>query len=326
MPPLTNATDRDRHPAFLELLSPKGGSRRDPTISTVFWERRQWTDKCGLAKHPEVARIAAHERAHRNAIRFVGIACDRVTTVKNDQDSDSETRTLIAIGLLRLRLAESGGVSRMEWIRQVTCGYPQGSFEGSFWAGMSDVTRILSAIEQGDPQASEQLLPLVYEELRRLAAQKLAVETPGQTLQATALVHEAYIRLVDTDKVRHFNSRGHFFVAAAEAMRRILINRARDGKRLKRGRVHRRIDLDGIEIALNTSTDELLALDEAMLKLATEYPECAELVKLRFFAGLSLCEASTTLGIPRRTADRSWAFARAWLHRQLSRDAAPADS
>jgi len=191
---------------------------------------------------------------------------------------------------------------------------------------MSDVTRILSAIEQGDPQAAEQLLPLVYEELRRLAAQRLALEKPGQTLQATALVHEAYIRLVDIEKVQHWNSRGHFFVAAAEAMRRILINRARDGKRLKRGGERRRIDLDGIEIALSTSTDELLALDEAMQKLATQYPECAELVKVRFFAGLSLGEASTALGIARRTADRNWAFARAWLHRQLDGDAPPADS
>src|SRR5271157_2017316 len=126
---------------------------------------------------------------------------------------------------------------------------------------MSEVTRILSAIEQGDPHAAEQLLPLVYDELRKLAARKLVQEKPGQTLQATALVHEAYIRLVDIEKVQHWNSRGHFFVAAAEAMRRILINRARDGKRLKRGGERRRIDLDGIEIALSTSRDELLALD-----------------------------------------------------------------
>jgi RNA polymerase sigma factor (TIGR02999 family) len=191
---------------------------------------------------------------------------------------------------------------------------------------MNDVTLILSAIEQGDSQASEQLLPLVYEELRRLAAQRLAQEKPGQTLQATALVHEAYIRLVDIEKVQHWNSRGHFFVAAAEAMRRILINRARDGKRLKRGGERRHIDLDGIEIALSTSKDELLALDEAVKKLATEYPECADLVNLRFFAGLSLGEASTAMGIPRRTADRNWAFARAWLHRQLDGDGPPSDS
>jgi len=213
-----------------------------------------------------------------------------------------------------------------EWIRQVVCGYAQGSFEGSIWADMTDVTRVLSAIEQGDPQAAERLLPLVYEELRRMAVQRMAQERPGQTLQATALVHEAYIRLVDAEKVQHWNSRGHFFVAAAEAMRRILINRARDGKRLKRGGERHRIDLDRIEIALSTSTDELLVLDEAMQRLAAQYPECAALVKLRFFAGLSLGEAATALGISRRTADRNWAFARAWLHQQLGGDAARADS
>jgi RNA polymerase sigma factor (TIGR02999 family) len=191
---------------------------------------------------------------------------------------------------------------------------------------MSDVTRVLSAIEQGDPQAAERLLPLVYEELRRMAVQRMAQERPGQTLQATALVHEAYIRLVDAEKVQHWNSRGHFFVAAAEAMRRILINRARDGKRLKRGGARHRIDLDRIEIALSTSTDELLVLDEAMERLAAQYPECAALVKLRFFAGLSLGEAATAFGISRRTADRNWAFARAWLHQQLGGDAARADS
>ncbi len=191
---------------------------------------------------------------------------------------------------------------------------------------MTDVTQILSAIEQGDPQAAEQLLPLVYEELRRLAAQKMAQESPGQTLQATALVHEAYLRLVDTDKVQHWNSRGHFFVAAAEAMRRILINRAHDGNRLKRGGELHRIDLNEIEIALSTSKDELLALDEAVQQLATQYPECAELVKIRFFGGLSLGEAASALGISRRTADRNWAFARAWLHRQLGVEPPPADS
>jgi RNA polymerase sigma factor (TIGR02999 family) len=190
---------------------------------------------------------------------------------------------------------------------------------------MSDVTRILSEIEQGDPQASEQLLPLVYEELRKLAAQKMAQEAPAQTLQATALVHEAYLRLVGAEQSKHWDSRGHFFSAAAEAMRRILIDRARDRKRLKRGGERRRIDLDGIEIALNTSADELLALNEALQKLATVYPECAELVKLRFFAGLSLRDACTALGIPRRTGDRNWEFARAWLHRQLGCEAPPAD-
>ncbi len=190
---------------------------------------------------------------------------------------------------------------------------------------MTDVTRILSAIEQGDPRAAEQLLPLVYQELRKLAAQKMAREAPGQTLQATALVHEAYLRLVGVEQPQPWDSRGHFFAAAAEAMRRILVDRARDRKRLKRGGEQGRIDLDGVDITLNTSPDELLALDEAVKKLATEYPECADLVNLRFFAGLSLGEASTAMGIPRRTADRNWAFARAWLHQQLRRESPPAD-
>jgi RNA polymerase sigma factor (TIGR02999 family) len=186
---------------------------------------------------------------------------------------------------------------------------------------MSDVTLILSAIEQGDPSAAEHLLPLVYEELRKLAAAKLAQDKPGQTLQATALVHEAWLRLVGATKSAHWNSRGHFFGAAAEAMRRILIDRARDRKRLKREGRRGRIDLDRIEIALNTQSDDLLELDDALTKLGSEYSECADLVKLRFFAGMTLGEAAEALGVPRRTADRHWAFARAWLHRQLSSDA-----
>ena len=185
---------------------------------------------------------------------------------------------------------------------------------------MSDVTLILSAIEQGDPSAAEQLLPLVYDELRKLAAARLAQDKPGQTLQATALVHEAWLRLVGSANSSHWNSRGHFFGAAAEAMRRILIDRARDRKRLKREGNRGRIDLDRIEIALNTQPDDLLDLDDALAKLASEYAQCAELVKLRFFAGLSLGDAAAALGVPRRTADRHWAFARAWLHRQLSSD------
>ena len=185
---------------------------------------------------------------------------------------------------------------------------------------MSDVTRILSQIESGDPSAAEQLLPLVYDELRKLAAAKLAQEKPGQTLQATALVHEAYLRLVDADQVRLWNSRWHFFAAAAESMRRILIDRARDKKRLRRGGHRRRIDLDGIDIALNTPEDILLDLDEALGRLAAVYPECAELVTLRFFAGMSLGESAAALGLARRTANRYWAYARAWLHQQLSGD------
>ncbi len=182
---------------------------------------------------------------------------------------------------------------------------------------MTDVTQILSQIEHGDASAAEQLLPLVYEELRKLAAAKLANEKPGQTLQATALVHDAYIRLVDVAQAQRWNSRGHFFGAAAEAMRRILIDRARDKKRLKRGEAKRRIELDAIEIALDTPADELLALNEVLEQLTAEYPECGELVKLRFFAGLSLGESAETLGMPRRSADRKWAFARAWLHQKL---------
>ncbi len=190
---------------------------------------------------------------------------------------------------------------------------------------MTDVTQILSAIEQGQQEASERLLPLVYEELRKLATQKLARETPGQTLQATALVHEAYLRLVDVEAVQKWKSRGHFFAAAAEAMRRILIDRARDKKRLKRDGKRRTLNLDAVEIALNTPADDLLALNEALDELACEYEECAELVKLRFFAGMSLGEAATVLGIPRRTADRHWAYARAWLYKQLRQDEDPAN-
>ena len=184
---------------------------------------------------------------------------------------------------------------------------------------MHEVTLILSAIGQGDPQAAEQLLPLVYDELRRLAAEKMAQEKPGQTLQATALVHEAYIRLVDTDKAQHWNSRGHFFAAAAEAMRRILINRARDKNRLKRGGHLRKIDVDKVEITIVTRDDDLLALDEAIEQLAQENLECAELAKMRFFVGLSVEEAGNVMGISARTARRHWAFARAWLFDALRR-------
>ena len=186
---------------------------------------------------------------------------------------------------------------------------------------MSDVTRILSAIEQGDPLAAEQLLPLVYDELRKLAASKLAQEKPGQTLQATALVHEAYLRLVDVAKVQRWDSRGHFFAAAAEAMRRILLNRARDKKRAKRGGERHRVDLDQIEIALDTNDEELIALDDALTQLAGEDPDAARLVNLRFFAGLTLHDAAVSLGLSQRTAERQWSYARAWLYARLSQDA-----
>jgi RNA polymerase sigma factor (TIGR02999 family) len=185
---------------------------------------------------------------------------------------------------------------------------------------MKEATTILSAIEKGDAHAAEQLLPLVYDELRKLAAAKLAEEKPGQTLQATALVHEAYLRLVGDSNEHRWASRGHFFSAAAEAMRRILINRARDKNRLKRGGGRQRIDLDKIEIALDTGDDQLIALDEALSQLVAEDPKAAQLVKLRFFAGLTLKEAANSLGIPLRTAEREWAYARAWLFARLSRD------
>ena len=185
---------------------------------------------------------------------------------------------------------------------------------------MSEVTRILSAIEEGDAHAAEQLLPLVYEELRNLAAQRLAQEKPGQTLQATALVHEAYLRLVDADREQPWNGRGHFFAAAAEAMRRILVNRARDKGRLKRGGGRQRVDLDNISDPATTSDEDLLDLDDALERLAGAQPECAKLVKLRFFAGMTLDEAATALGLARRTADRQWAFARAWLFDALGHE------
>jgi RNA polymerase sigma factor (TIGR02999 family) len=178
---------------------------------------------------------------------------------------------------------------------------------------MSDVTQILSQIESGDPSAAEQLLPLVYEELRKLAASRLAQERLGQTLQATALVHEAYLRLVDGAETQRWNSRGHFFAAAAEAMRRILINRARDKGRLKRGGQFQRIDLEKIQLATDAPSSDLLAIDESLALLAAENPQCAEVVKLRFFAGLSIDESASALGISTSTAKRHWGYARAWL-------------
>src|SRR6266851_2089594 len=176
---------------------------------------------------------------------------------------------------------------------------------------MSEVTRILSAIQQGDPHAAEQLLPLVYDELRKVAARKLAQEKSGQTLQATALVHEAYLRLVDVNQVQRWDSRGHFFAAAAEAMRRILINRARDKNCLKRGGGRKRMDLDRLTVVDDATDDDLLAIDESLARLERENKPCAELVKLRFFAGLTQAEAAAALELPRRTADRHWAYARA---------------
>jgi RNA polymerase sigma factor (TIGR02999 family) len=182
---------------------------------------------------------------------------------------------------------------------------------------MSDVTRILAEIDSGDEQAAGRLLPLVYDELRRLAARKLAHEAPGQTLQATALVHEAYLRLVQPDAGAGWDGRAHFFAAAAEAMRRILIDRARDRRRLRRGGGRARVDLDLAAVPDATPDDDLLALDEALNALEAHDPAAARLVKLRVFVGLGQGEAAAALGLPRRSADRLWAFARAWLYHQL---------
>jgi RNA polymerase sigma factor (TIGR02999 family) len=178
---------------------------------------------------------------------------------------------------------------------------------------MSDITHILSAIEQGDPSAAEQLLPLVYDELRKLAAHKLTQEKPGQTLQATALVHEAYLRLVDVEKVRRWDSRGHFFAAAAEAMRRILVENARRKRALKRGGGRACESVENIEIAAPETPADLLALDESLNQLARTDPQAAELVKLRYFCGLSGKQAAELLGISPRSADFLWTYARAWL-------------
>lgn len=184
---------------------------------------------------------------------------------------------------------------------------------------MHEVTRILSAVEQGDPQAAEQLLPLVYDELRRLAAEKMREEKPGQTLQATALVHEAYIRLVDVEKVQHWNSRGHFFAAAAEAMRRILVDYARRKKAEKRGGDWHRVSLEAAELVAEAPPDELLILDEALQELTAEDPLAGKLVELRYFAGLSCEEAAAIVGVSAATAYRHWSFARAWLHSRIAR-------
>ena len=179
---------------------------------------------------------------------------------------------------------------------------------------MSEITRILSAVERGEKQAAEELLPLVYNELRKFAAQKLAHEKPGQTLQATALVHEAYLRLLGPTEVEQpWNSRGHFFAAAAEAMRRILIESARRKGRIKHGGDLNRVELDESDLATTTSDEHLLAINEALETLTEQDPQAAELVKLRFFAGFSISEAAQILGVSRTKAYEQWAYARAWL-------------
>ena len=185
---------------------------------------------------------------------------------------------------------------------------------------VSSITHILTAVEQGDRRAADELLPLVYEELRKLAASRLAKEPPGQTLQATALVHEAYLRLVGSEPIQ-WDNRGHFFGAAAEAMRRIMGERARRKQRVRHGGEHRRMDVEEAELVGSVPSDDLLALDEALDRLAAENPKMAELVKLRSFAGLSHQEAASALGISRATADRHWSYARAWLYRQVRKGA-----
>jgi RNA polymerase sigma factor (TIGR02999 family) len=187
-------------------------------------------------------------------------------------------------------------------------------------SGMGEVTTILAAIEGGDPEAADQLLPLVYDELRRLAARKLAHEPPGQTLDATALVHEAYLRLVGPEDGKRWKSRGHFFAAAAEAMRRILVDRARRKRSLKRGGDLVREDIETVELAAPQVADDVLAVDEALDRLAEVDPPAAELVKLRYFAGLALPEVADVLDRSPRSADRLWAFARAWLHDAIHGD------
>jgi RNA polymerase sigma factor (TIGR02999 family) len=190
-------------------------------------------------------------------------------------------------------------------------------------SAVDEASQPTSAVGQGDPQAAERLLPLVYDELRRLASRRLEREAPGQTLQATALVHEAYMRLVGGDPGQRWDGRGHFFAAAAEAMRRILVDRARDRRRIKRGGGRERVDLDLGTVPLDAYGDDLIDLDEALTDLGREDPLCARLVALRFFAGLTQAEAAEALGLARRTADRHWAYARAWLYERLRRSEAP---
>jgi RNA polymerase sigma factor (TIGR02999 family) len=190
---------------------------------------------------------------------------------------------------------------------------------------MADVTRILQRIESGDPAAAEQLLPLVYDELRKLAAARMAQEQPGQTLQATALVHEAYVRHVDTDRAQQWNSRGHFFSAAAEAMRRILIDQARHKQSQRHGGGRKRLDVEHVEIAAPEPSFEVLALDEAMERFERFDAAKARLVKLRYFTGMTIPQVAEALGISTNTADRWWSYARAWLHAELKRGARESD-
>ena len=185
---------------------------------------------------------------------------------------------------------------------------------------MSDVTRLLNAIDAGDPKAADQLLPLVYEELHRLAAAKMAQEKPGQTLQATALVHEAWLRLAGSEEQKDWNSRGHFFGAAAEAMRRILVDRARQKNRIRHGGELERVDLEQVSFATEDTNGTVLAIHEALEKLALESPQKAEIVKLRYFTGLEHEEIAQALGISEPTLRRHWAYARSWLYAELKKN------
>lgn len=187
---------------------------------------------------------------------------------------------------------------------------------------MSDVTQLLNAIDAGDPKAADQLLPMVYEELRKLAAAKMAQEKSGQTLQATALVHEAWMRLVGANDQQAWNNRGHFFGAAAEAMRRILIDRARQKARVRHGGELERVDLDHVNLATEDNAETLLAMSDALEALARESPQKAEIVELRYFTGLDNQEIARALGISLSTVERSWAYARSWLHRELKKKSA----
>jgi RNA polymerase sigma factor (TIGR02999 family) len=221
---------------------------------------------------------------------------------------------------VRRRALELGPERRSHAMRILVRAYNQ-IFRS--WLGvfrMSDITSILSQIEHGDPAAAEQLLPLVYDELRKLAAAKLAQEKPGQTLQATALVHDAYIRLVDVEKAQHWNSQGHFFAAAAESMRRILVDQARRKQAYKRGGQGRRISLDAADVGLASPADEILDIDDALTRLTAEDPEASRLIQLRYFAGLSIEDAAELVGISRSTAYEHWSYARVRLRTLLDAD------
>jgi RNA polymerase sigma factor (TIGR02999 family) len=205
-------------------------------------------------------------------------------------------------------------------LKKLPAGFP---WAAAYYRVMSDVTQLLGAIEAGEPKAADQLLPLVYEELRKLAAAKMAQEKPGQTLQATALVHEAWMRLVGPDEQKSWNGRGHFFGAAAEAMRRILVDRARQKARVRHGGELERVDLEHVTLATEDSDETVLALHEAIEKLALESPQKAEIVKLRYFVGLEHAEIAQALGLSEPTVRRHWAYARSWLYAELKKPPRP---